>query len=218
MPPTESVLKQLHSNGVDAVEEQGATVSMQAFLNKYNHPLAIRVRKTVDELLQDYVECDWIEAVKNDPEATPQATIVSIYKHIEFELQELGLFDNTKPQGILTITHSYSLTLTHSLLLTLTHSYSLLLTLTHSYSLTLTHSYSLTLTHSYSLLLTHSYSLLLTYSYSLLLTHSYSLTLTQSLLLTHSPRSWLPYDDPCAPGSNTQPHRGFYLQANICIY
>ena len=191
MPPTESVLKQLHSNGVDAVEEQGATVSMQAFLNKYNHPLAIRVRKTVDELLQDYVECDWIEAVKNDPEATPQATIVSIYKHIEFELQELGLFDNTKPQGILTITHSYSL------LLTLAHS--LLLTLTHSYSLTLTHSYSLTLTHSYSLTLTHS-------------------LLPNQLLLTHSPRSWLPYDDPCAPGSNTQPHRGFYLQANICIY
>ncbi len=113
MKPTESILKQLHSNRRPEEEEQSpASISMQAFISKYNHPLALKLRKTVDELLQDYVECDWNEAVKSDPGATPQATIVSIYKHIEFEMQELGLFDNSKPQGY--FTHSLTHSLTHN--------------------------------------------------------------------------------------------------------
>ena len=98
MKPTETILKQLNTNG--STEVQGDTsVSMQAFIGKYNHPLANKLRKTVDDLLQDYAECDWSAAAKSDPTATPQVTIVSIYRHIEFEMQELGLFDNTKPQG-----------------------------------------------------------------------------------------------------------------------
>lgn len=99
MKPTEAILKLLSTRRPEEEAQSPASISLQAFVSKYNHPLATKLRKTVDDLLQDYVECDWNEAVKSDSDATPQATIVSIYKHIEFEMQELGLFDHTKPQG-----------------------------------------------------------------------------------------------------------------------
>ena len=82
------------------------------FVSKYNHALASPLRKQVDKIIQDYLDCDWISV--KDKQCLPQDTIISLYRYIESELVKLGLFDCTTHQGlgipiIMTDTHWDSL-------------------------------------------------------------------------------------------------------------
>ncbi len=68
------------------------------FEAKYNHPLAGKLRKRVDEIIDSYNSCDWKEVTMTGL-GTPEATMISLYRYIESELQKLGLLDPSQPQG-----------------------------------------------------------------------------------------------------------------------
>ena len=75
------------------------SIKYPLFFSKYSHSSAARIKKRTDSTIKDYRECDWSTALK-ERTGTPQATIISIYKYIEFELEKLQLFNNKKPQGV----------------------------------------------------------------------------------------------------------------------
>eukprot|EP01035_Chromulina_nebulosa_P023030 gene23030-29843_t len=75
------------------------SIKYPLFFSKYSHSSAARIKKRTESTIKDYRECDWGTALK-ERTGTPQATIVSIYKYIEFELEKLQLFNNKKPQGV----------------------------------------------------------------------------------------------------------------------
>jgi ankyrin repeat protein len=58
--------------------------------SKYAYSSMSKVRKTVDNILKEYINCNWIEAIK-EKTGTPQATIISLYKYIESEMNKLGI-------------------------------------------------------------------------------------------------------------------------------
>jgi hypothetical protein len=53
----------------------------------------------VERTLVDYLECDWAAAV-HDGTGSPTATVISLYKFIEFEMGRLHLFSSKKTVGI----------------------------------------------------------------------------------------------------------------------
>lgn len=65
-------------------------ITLNTIQNKYSHSSMTKVRKTVDNLLKEYVSCDWLTAMR-DKTGTPQATAISLYKYIESEMIKLGL-------------------------------------------------------------------------------------------------------------------------------
>ena len=76
-----------------------SSIKYPLFFSKYSHSSASKIRKRTDATLKDYVECDWATALKEHT-GTPQATIISIYKYIEYEMEKLHLFNNKKPAGV----------------------------------------------------------------------------------------------------------------------
>ena len=80
-------------------EALNTSIKYPLFFSKYSHSSAARVKKRTESTIKDYLECDWSTALK-ERTGTPQATILSIYKYIEFELEKLQLFNNKKPQGV----------------------------------------------------------------------------------------------------------------------
>lgn len=73
-------------------------ISNNLFLSKYNSSPASKLRKQVDKLLTDFMECDWYTA-KLQNTGFAHATIVSLYKYIEAELIKLELFNSKHRRG-----------------------------------------------------------------------------------------------------------------------
>lgn len=73
-------------------------ISASTFLAKYSHPSAKGLRKQVSKVLVNYQECDWNQVISSGT-GSPQLFVTSLYRSIESELENLGLFDSTTPQG-----------------------------------------------------------------------------------------------------------------------
>ncbi len=74
-------------------------IKFSLFMSKYSSSYASKLRKKVDNLLQDFHECDWAKA-KEEKTGNPQATITSLYSYIESELIKLDLFNNKRSRGL----------------------------------------------------------------------------------------------------------------------
>eukprot|EP01033_Poteriospumella_lacustris_P005584 gene5584-3993_t len=74
------------------------TIKFALFYSKYTSSYASKLRKQIDKILEDYETCDWADA-KRQGTGSPQATIVSLYKYIEQELQRLDLFNPKRSRG-----------------------------------------------------------------------------------------------------------------------
>jgi len=84
----------------DATPEASlSSIKYALYFSKYSHSSASKVRKRTESTIKDYIDCDWATAVKEGT-GLPQATVTSVYKFIEFELNKLQLFNNKKPQGV----------------------------------------------------------------------------------------------------------------------
>jgi len=68
-------------------------LKFSTFISKYNNSLASSLRKNVDSIISDYLECDWVNA-RLQKQCLPQETIITLYKYIETEMMKLELFDN----------------------------------------------------------------------------------------------------------------------------
>jgi len=84
---------------IDNIDQTIDRLKYSVFISKYNHSLASTLRKQVESIVQDYLDCDWIEA-REQKNCLPQDTIISLYRYIETEMIKLGLLDNTKQQGL----------------------------------------------------------------------------------------------------------------------
>ncbi len=52
----------------------------------------------MDKVLKSYIHCDWSDA-NPTTSGSPQVFVTSLYRSVESELDNLGLFDSTTPQG-----------------------------------------------------------------------------------------------------------------------
>lgn len=81
-------------------------ISMSLFNSKYSHPQAKKLRSVVDKSIQSFIETDWsnvsrnsIVSNNNSYQSSPEYFILTLYKSIEAEVKNLGLFDSRVPQG-----------------------------------------------------------------------------------------------------------------------
>ena len=93
-----TINKSSHDNNNDNNDQTIDRLKYSVFISKYNHSLASTLRKQVESIVTDYLDCDWMEA--REKNFLPQDTIISLYRYIETEMIKLGLLDNTKQQGI----------------------------------------------------------------------------------------------------------------------
>lgn len=76
------------------------------FLKRYNSRENNRLRKKIESLVKDFLECDWA-SVKLSGTGSPILTIQSLYPYIEAEMKKIGLFDDfVKPKSWLSLDFS----------------------------------------------------------------------------------------------------------------
>jgi ankyrin repeat protein len=84
------------SSGISATDH---TIKFSFFISKYSSSYCNKLRKKVDHILKDFIECDWARA-KMDGQTKPQKTITSIYHYIENEMIKLDVFNNKRSRGL----------------------------------------------------------------------------------------------------------------------
>jgi len=82
--------------------KQDTHLPASIFLAKYSHPVAKALRKQVDKLLKNFDGYEWVISSSHAEAAngsSPQVFVTSLYRSVESELENLGLFDSSTPQG-----------------------------------------------------------------------------------------------------------------------
>ena len=82
--------------------KQDGHLPPSTFLAKYSHPMAKSLRKQVEKLLKNFDSYEWVLSSSPGEEghgSSPQVFVTSLYRSIESELENLGLFDSSTPQG-----------------------------------------------------------------------------------------------------------------------